>query len=63
MMLTLCAVALATVLVFIVMGRPLSGILLVAVCAPAWRLYIWPRQKRKYLEAVDNLPSWEIEPH
>jgi Flp pilus assembly protein TadB len=61
-MLGLCALALATVLVFILIGRVIAGILLVAICATTWRMYVWPIQKRRYLKAIEKLPSWEIEP-
>ena len=61
-MLALCAAALAAMLVFIAIGRILGGILVVAIGGTAWRMYIWPIQKRHYLEAIDKLPTWEIEP-
>jgi len=61
-MIGLCVLALSCVIFFIAIGRWVGGVLLVAICASAWRMYIWPRQKRRYLDAVDNLPRWEIEP-
>jgi len=61
-MIGLCVLALSCVIFFIAIGRWVGGVLLVAICASAWRMYIWPRQKRRYLDAVDDLPRWEIEP-
>lgn len=61
-MLALVAIALVAVAVFILIGKILGGILLVAICATAWRQYIWPRQKQRYVDSIDDLPSWEIEP-
>jgi hypothetical protein len=62
MMLTLLAIAVVSVAGFILIGKFLGGIMLVAVCAIGWRMYIWPKQKQRYLESIDDLPSWEIEP-
>jgi hypothetical protein len=61
-MLSLIAVALISIAVFILIGKVVGGIMLVAVCALGWRQYIWPRQKQRYVESIDKLPSWEIEP-
>ena len=61
-LLALLALAVASVVVFVLIGRILGGIMLVAICALAWRQYIWPRQKQRYLESIDERPSWEIEP-
>jgi hypothetical protein len=61
-MIGLSLLAVSIVIFFIAIGRVLGGVLLVAVCAPAWRMYVWPRQKGRYLDAIDNLPRWEIDP-
>ncbi len=61
-MIGLCVLALSCVIFFIAIGKVVGGVLLVAICATAWRMYIWPRQKGRYLDAIDKLPSWEIEP-
>jgi Flp pilus assembly protein TadB len=61
-MIGLFMLAVSIVIFFIAIGKLLGGVLLVAICASAWRMYIWPRQKRRYLNAIDNLPRWEIDP-
>lgn len=61
-MIGLCVLAASCVIFFIVIGKVVGGVLLVAVCAITWRMYIWPRQRGRYLDAIGNLPSWEIEP-
>jgi hypothetical protein len=61
-MIGLCVLVVSIVIFFIAIGKLLGGVLLVAICATAWRMYIWPRQKRRYLDAIDNLPRWEIDP-
>lgn len=61
-MIGLCVLALSCVIFFIAIGKVVGGVLLVAICATAWRMYIWPRQKGRYLDAIGQLPSWEIEP-
>jgi hypothetical protein len=61
-MIGLCVLAVSCVILFIAIGKAIGGVLLVAICAIGWRMYIWPRQKARYLEAIGNLPSWEIEP-
>ena len=61
-LLALLALAVVAIVAFILIGRVLGGIILVAIAALAWRQYIWPRQKQRYLESIDERPSWEIEP-
>ncbi|HUE26160.1 MAG TPA: hypothetical protein VMP89_05250 [Solirubrobacteraceae bacterium] len=61
-MIGLCVLAVSCVIFFAAIGKFFGGILLVAVCATSWRMYIWPRQKRRYLTAVEKLPVWEIKP-
>jgi hypothetical protein len=62
LMLGQCTVALVILLVFIAIGKWVGGVLLVAISTITWRMYVWPRQKRRYFEAIDKRPSWEIEP-
>ncbi len=57
----LCVFALSCLIFFIAIGRVVGGVLLVAICAVAWRMYIWPRQKGRYLDAISDLPTWQIE--
>lgn len=54
--------SLVCVVAFIIGGKPLGGVVLVALCATAWSMFARPFHKRKYREAVAKLPSWEIEP-
>jgi hypothetical protein len=60
--LALLALAVVAIVAFILIGRVLGGIILVAIAALAWRQYLWPRQKQRYIESIDERPSWEIEP-
>ena len=55
-------ISLLCVLAFIIVGRPFAGLVIVAFGATAWSMFARPLHKRRYREAIANLPSWEIEP-
>jgi hypothetical protein len=54
--------SLLCVAAFIIGGKPMGGLILVAFGATAWSMFARPFHRRKYREAVAKLPSWEIEP-
>jgi hypothetical protein len=55
-------VSLACVVAFVVVGKPLGGVILVVFALTAWSMFVRPLHKRRYREALASLPSWEIEP-
>ena len=52
----------ASLIALIVLGKAFSGILLVGLVAVGWSTYGRPQWKRRYLKAIQNRPSWNIEP-
>jgi len=54
--------ALVCVVAFIIAGRALGGLVVVALIASTWSMFFRPLYKRRYREALAKLPSWEIEP-
>jgi hypothetical protein len=60
--LAVSAISLACVVAFVVAGRALGGLVLVAFAVTAWSMFARPFHKRRYREAIAKLPSWEIEP-
>jgi hypothetical protein len=54
--------ALAAVIACIVVGKALGGLLLVAILATTWSMFFRPLHRRRYREALAELPTWEIEP-
>ncbi|HEY5429406.1 MAG TPA: hypothetical protein VIK04_09845 [Solirubrobacteraceae bacterium] len=54
--------ALAAVIACIVVGKALGGLIVVAVLATTWSMFFRPLHRRKYREAIADLPSWQIEP-
>ncbi len=54
--------ALASVVAFIIAGRAVGGLLVVALGATTWSMFFRPVYKRRHREALANLPTWEIEP-
>jgi hypothetical protein len=55
-------VSLLCVVAFIVVGKPLAGLLVVALLATTWSMFFRPVHRRRYRQAIAKLPSWEIEP-
>jgi hypothetical protein len=56
------AISLLCVIAFIIVGRPLAGLLVVGLLATTWSMFFRPIHRRRYREAIAKLPSWEIEP-
>jgi Flp pilus assembly protein TadB len=56
------ALALVCVIAFIIVGKALGGVLIVAVAASTWSMFFRPLYRRRFREALAKLPSWEIEP-
>ncbi|MGH2870209.1 MAG: hypothetical protein ACRDNK_21895 [Solirubrobacteraceae bacterium] len=55
-------VALICVVAFIIAGRAFGGLIVVALGATTWSMFFRPLYKRRYRQALANLPTWEIEP-
>ncbi len=56
------ALALAAVIACIVIGKALGGLLVVAILATSWSMFFRPLHRRRYREALADLPTWQIEP-
>jgi hypothetical protein len=54
--------ALAAVIACIVVGKALGGLLVVAILATSWSMFFRPLHRRRYREALADLPTWQIEP-
>jgi uncharacterized RDD family membrane protein YckC len=54
--------ALAAVIACIVVGKALGGLIIVAVLATTWSMFFRPLHRRKYREALADLPTWKIKP-
>ncbi len=60
--LIVAAVSLLCVIAFIVIGKALGGLLIVAFAATSWSMFGHPFYKRRYREQLAKVPSWKIEP-
>jgi hypothetical protein len=60
--LVISALALVCVVAFIIVGKALGGLLVVAVVATTWSMFFRPLHRRRYREALADLPTWQIEP-
>ena len=56
------SISLICIVAFIVAGRPLGGLLLVAFGLTGWSMFVHPFHKRRYREKLAQLPTWDIEP-
>jgi hypothetical protein len=54
--------ALACIVAFLIAGKALGGLIIVAFGATAWSMFARPLHKRRHRRALAELPSWEIEP-
>jgi len=50
------------VIACIVVGKALGGLLVVAILATSWSMFFRPLHRRRYREALADLPTWQIEP-
>jgi len=60
--LAISVVGLICIVAFIVVGRAVGGLIVVALGATTWNMFFRPLYKRRYREAVAKLPTWQIEP-
>lgn len=60
--LAISVLALICIVACIVVGKALGGLLVVAVLATTWSMFFRPIYRRRYREALAQLPSWQIEP-
>jgi hypothetical protein len=58
----ICAAALVCVVAFIIVGKALGGLILIAVAATTWNIFFRPIYKRRYRAALEKLPIWKIKP-
>jgi len=54
--------ALAAVIACVVVGKALGGLLVVAILASSWSMFFRPLHRRRYRQALADLPTWQIEP-
>jgi hypothetical protein len=54
--------ALAAVIACIVVGKALGALLVVAILASTWSMFFRPLHRRRYRQALADLPTWQIEP-
>ncbi|HZE03922.1 MAG TPA: hypothetical protein VE127_01790 [Solirubrobacteraceae bacterium] len=60
--LAISAVALLCVVAFIIVGKALGGLIIVALLATTWSMFFRPIHRRRYRQALADLPSWKIKP-
>jgi hypothetical protein len=54
--------SLICVVAFIVVGKPLAGLVLVGFAATAWSMFVRPIHSRRYRSRIADLPTWKIDP-
>jgi hypothetical protein len=54
--------ALVCIVAFIIVGKALGGLILVALVATTWSMFFRPMFRRRYREALGEMPRWEIKP-
>ena len=54
--------SLLCVIAFIIVGKALGGLIVVGVLASTWSMFFRPIHRRKYRQALADLPSWKIKP-
>ena len=62
MPLAAAALVVISLIALVVLGRAFSGILLAAIAAMVWSTFGRPLWKRRYVNAIQNRPSWNIKP-
>lgn len=62
MPLAISVVSLLCVIACIVVGKALGGLIIVAVIATTWSMFFRPMHRRKYRQALADLPTWKIKP-
>jgi hypothetical protein len=56
------ALSLICIVAFIIAGKALGGLLLVAFGLTGWSMFVHPFHKRRYREQLAKIPTWDIEP-
>lgn len=54
--------ALICIVAFIIVGKAFGGLIVVALGATTWSMFFRPLYRRRYREALADLPSWQIKP-
>ena len=54
--------ALAAVIACILVGKALGGLLVIGILATTWSMFFRPIHRRKYREAIAELPTWKLKP-
>jgi len=54
--------ALVCVVAFILVGKALGGLIVVGLLATTWSMFFRPIHRRKYRQAIAELPTWKIKP-
>ena len=54
--------SLLCVIALIVLGKAIGGLIIVGIIATTWSMFFRPIHRRKYREALAQLPSWKIKP-
>ena len=60
--LAISVLSLACVVAFVLIGKAIGGVVLVAFAMTAWSMFVRPLHKRRYRRALASLPTWQIEP-
>jgi hypothetical protein len=60
--LAVSTLSLICVIAFIIIGKALGGLILIALVATTWNIFFRPRYKRRYQAALKQLPTWKIKP-
>ena len=55
-------ISLVCIISFLVAGKGLAGLIIVAFSITAWSMFARPLHRRRYREALARIPSWDIEP-
>ena len=61
--LVISVLALVCIVAFVIVGKALGGLLIVAIVATTWSMFFRPLHRRKYREALAELPTWTLTPN
>jgi Flp pilus assembly protein TadB len=54
--------ALVCVIAFVIAGRAVAGLIVIALAATTYGIFVRPTYRRRYQSAMADLPTWKIEP-
>jgi hypothetical protein len=60
--LAISVLALVCIVAFIIVGKAFGGLIIVALLATTWSMFFRPMHRRKYRQALADLPTWKIKP-